>query len=78
MLKHIRQIISGIRALNPDVHIRVERQRTHVILSIDTPDDGRAHVTCAVSPKSHDHAVRNSIKQADRLLKSRKKPHAAT
>lgn len=68
MMKHVRDIIAGIKGLAPGIEVVVARQRKHIILHVSRPGHEHRVVSVASSPRVPDDAVRLTVKNAKHLL----------
>ena len=69
MTTHIhRRIFKGIKALATGATVTVLRQGCHLIIEVARPGVTPRHLPLAVSPKNEEHAIRNAINQARKLL----------
>ena len=66
-MKHVRQIIQGIKALHPDIKVETLRQKTHIIIEV-TLGDRKKHLSLPTSPRNRDLAVTISVAEAKRFF----------
>lgn len=69
MTTHIhRRIFKGIKALAEGATVVVLRHERHVVIEVARPGVTPRHMSLASSPKNEEHAIRNAISQACKLL----------
>ena len=63
-----RHVIKGIKALAPEVTVKIVRARRHVILEVARPGVKPRHLPIAGSPRDDYHAIVNTVNQARKAL----------
>lgn len=66
-MKHIREILKGIKAELPGVEIVKARSRVHAVYELRYQGRVR-HLAVAVSPKNTGHCVVNTVNEAKKLF----------
>lgn len=68
MLKHIRNILAGIRELDPSISVSLLRTRTHINFRVTAPDGRKHRITVSSSPKDPDIAERRTLNEVRALI----------
>ena len=71
MMKHVRNILAGIRELDPKISVSLVRSRTHINLRVTAPDGRRHRITVSSSPKDPDIAEVRTLKEVRALISNK-------
>jgi hypothetical protein len=68
-MKHVRELMTGIKKLDSGIQATVLRQRSHVVIQLEY--QGRCRkISVSTSPSNTHHAVDNALKDVRRYLLS--------